>query len=127
MNNKYPSHRFHPTLGPLGFVEVQNEDQDAELEQRDELFRDTPYSEAECAAYMKDNPKAKRAQGPTAGPPVEKAVQAQGMGLKELQAAFSAITRHLSNAPALKSCTFTPALLKMSENASSSAFACANP
>ena len=95
MNNKYPSHRFHPTLGPLGFVEVQNEDQDAELEQRDELFRDTPYSEAECAAYMKDNPKAKRAQGPTAGPPVEKAVQAQGMGLKELQAAFSAMSKEI--------------------------------
>lgn len=88
---KYPSHRFHPSLGVMGYVEVANQDQDEELQERDGLFRDTPYSQADCDEWVAKNPKAKKAQGPTAVPKVEQAVQAQTLSLRELATSVQAL------------------------------------
>lgn len=60
----YPSHRFHPSLGHDGYVEVADKQEDTSLLESDELWRDKPYNEAECAEWKQDNPKGQPARKP---------------------------------------------------------------
>ena len=68
MAGKYPSHRYHPSLGfdaatgTAEFVVVKSEEEDGQLEAADELWRDTPYTEEEHDEWKADNPKVKKAK-----------------------------------------------------------------
>lgn len=89
--DRYPSHRYHPTLKEGEFVNVVDEDQDNDLMSQDSAWRDLPYTDAEREEYAKMNPKSKRAQGPPPRLKTDQAVQAQGASLAELQRSIQTI------------------------------------
>lgn len=72
--DKYPSHRYHPSLDEGKYVVVNSEEEDEALKEQDENYRDTPYSAREREEYLKD-PKAKIAQPKLVAPRVQPAVE----------------------------------------------------